>query len=56
MQKKPARKSKKQKDTEMAKKVKKVKKNGGERIGATPSRGAPKQKQSTGGKAKKGKR
>lgn len=34
-------------------KIKKMKK--GERVGATPSRGAPKQKQSTGGKAKKGK-
>jgi hypothetical protein len=34
-------------------KIKKMKK--GELVGATPSRGAPKQKQSTGGKAKKGK-
>ena len=35
-------------------KIKKTKK--GESIGATPTRGAPKQKQSTGGKAKKGKK
>ena len=34
----------------MAKKSKKVRSGGGERIGATPSRGAPRQKQSTGGK------
>ena len=35
-------------------KIKKMKR--GESIGATPTRGAPKQKQSTGGKAKKGKK
>ena len=35
-------------------KIKKMKR--GEPIGATPTRGAPKQKQSTGGKAKKGKK
>jgi len=34
-------------------KIKKMKR--GERIGAVQTRGAPKQKQSTGGKAKKGK-
>jgi len=55
MPKKLVRKSKKQKDTEMAK-YKKVKMKKGERIGAVPTRGAPKQKQSAGGKAKKGKK
>ena len=34
-------------------KIKKMKK--GERVGAVQTRGAPKQKQSTGGKAKQGK-
>ena len=37
-------------------KYKKIKSKKGERVGATPTRGAPKQKQSTGGKDKKGKR
>ena len=55
MPKKLVRKSKKQKGTEMAK-YKKVKMKKGERIGAVPTRGAPKQKQSAGGKAKKGKK
>jgi len=36
-------------------KYKKVKMKKGERVGAVQTRGAPKQKQSTGGKAKKGK-
>ena len=36
-------------------KYKKIRMKGGERIGAVPTRGAPKQKQSNGGKAKKGK-
>ena len=37
-------------------KTKKVKGKKGERIGAVPTRGAPKQKQAKGGRAKKGKR
>jgi len=42
----------------MAKKSrsKKIRSGGGERIGATPSRGAPRQKQSTGGKVRRGKK
>jgi len=42
----------------MAKKSrsKKIRSGGGERIGATPSRGAPRQKQSTGGRVRQGKR
>ncbi len=36
--------------------AKKIRSGGGERIGATPSRGAPRQKQSTGGKVRRGKK
>ena len=36
-------------------KYKKVRMKRGERIGSSPTRGAPKQKQSNGGKAKQGK-
>tara|TARA_R110002051_G_C8619717_1_gene483110 strand:+ start:859 stop:972 length:114 start_codon:yes stop_codon:yes gene_type:complete len=36
-------------------KYKKIRAKRGERIGAVPTKGAPKQKQSNGGKAKKGK-
>ena len=36
-------------------KYKKIRMRRGERIGSVPTRGAPKQKQSNGGKAKKGK-
>ena len=36
-------------------KFKKIRMKRGERIGAVPTRGSPKQKQSTGGKPKKGK-
>ena len=36
-------------------KFKKIRMKRGERIGAVPTRGAPKQKQSNGGKAKSGK-
>jgi hypothetical protein len=36
-------------------KYKKIRSKGGERIGAVPTRGSPKQKQSNGGKAKRGK-
>mgnify|MGYP003150130975 CR=1 FL=1 len=34
----------------MAKKSKKIRSGGGQRMGAVPTSGAPKQKQSTGGK------
>ena len=37
-------------------KYKKIRMKGGEMIGAVPTRGAPKQKQSDGGKAKKSKK
>ena len=42
----------------MAKKSrsKKIRSGGGERIGATPTRGAPRHKHSTGGKVRRGKK